>query len=350
MARPAGASGQPAVSGAAEGLLPRIGLGSAPLGGLFEPVDHDAGVAAVRAAVGAGYRYIDTAPLYGYGAAEQIIGDALSGSDVRSGSDVLAGSDALAGSGALGGSNGVVLSTKVGRTLRPGVSREPDDMFKGSAKVSARFDFSRDAVRESMLASLARLDRQNIELALIHDPDDHVDQAISEAYPALEELRAEGVVSLIGVGTNRSDVPIRFLRETDVDVVLVAGRYTLLDRSAEEALLPEAASRGVEVVAAGVYNSGVLAPTDLPATYDYRPPARSIVDRVERLRQACGRHRVPLAAAAVQFPLRHPAVATVLVGARSAHEAVANLEFSRTSVPDELWEEIDDLHAGSLDA
>ena len=332
MARAAGASGQQAVSGAAERLLPRIGLGSAPLGGLFEPVDHDAGVAAVRAAVGAGYRYVDTAPLYGYGAAEQIIGDALGASD------------------ALGGSNGIVLSTKVGRTLRPGVSREPDDMFKGSAKVSARFDFSRDAVRESMRASLARLDRQHIELALIHDPDDHVDQAISEAYPALEELRAEGVVSLIGVGTNRSDIPIRFLRETDVDVVLVAGRYTLLDRSAEETLLPEAASRGVEVVAAGVYNSGVLAPTDLPATYDYRPPARSIVDRVEKLRRACERHRVPLAAAAVQFPLHHPAVGTVLVGARSAHEAVENLEFSRIVVPDELWEEIDDLHAGSVDA
>lgn len=303
---------------------PPIGLGSAPLGGLFAPVDHDDGVAVVRAAVDAGYGYIDTAPLYGYGAAERIIGDALDGSE------------------------GVALSTKVGRTLLPGAIREPDDAYKGSTRGTARFDFSRDAIRRSLSASLARLKRQHLDLALIHDPDDHADQAISQTYPALEELRAEGVVTSIGVGMNRSDIPTRFVQETDLDVVLVAGRYTLLDQSAEADLLPTALNKGVAVIAAGVYNSGVLSPTDLPATYDYLPPSQSIVGRVEDLRRVCASHGVPLAAAAVQFPLRHPAVTSVVVGARTPSETVQNLEFSRIAIPDELWEEIDDLLCGQV--
>ena len=308
------------------GLVPRsfpsLGLGSAPLGGLYAPVAHDDGVAAVRAAVEAGYRYIDTAPLYGYGAAERVIGDALAGS------------------------NSVVLSTKVGRTLLPGARRDPDDMFKGSTRASACFDFSREAVRRSLDESLARLDRASVDLVLIHDPDDHVDQAISETYPALEELRAEGVVAAVGVGANRADIPARFVRETGIDAVLVAGRYTLLDQSAGDDLLPAALDRGVEVIAAGVYNSGVLSPTDLPGTYDYQPASPSIVARVEELRRICAGHGVPLAAAALQFPLRHPAVATVLMGARTAGEAIQNLEFSRVAIPGGLWEEIDELHAG----
>ena len=301
--------------------LPQLGLGSAPLGGLFAPVEHDDGVAAVRAAVEAGYRYVDTAPLYGYGSAEAIVGDALRGS-----TDVL-------------------LSTKVGLILLPDADRAPDDIFKGSTKGAAYFDFSRDAVRRSVFESLVRLRRHHLDLVLIHDPDDHSDQAISEAYPALEELRTEGVLTSIGVGMNRSDIPTRFVKETDIDMVIVAGRYTLLDRSAEDDLLPVALDRGVGVVAAGVYNSGVLAPTDLPATYDYRSPSRVIVDRVKKLRRVCAAYGVPLAAAAAQFPLRHPAVTTVLLGARKAGEAIQNLGFMQMAIPDGLWEAIEDLHA-----
>ena len=302
--------------------LPRLGLGSAPLGGLFAPVDHDDGVAAVRAAVEAGYRYIDTAPLYGYGAAERIVGDGLVSA------------------------NGVVVSTKVGRTLLPGARRDPEDLYKGADRASARFDFSRDAVRRSLDASLARLGRSDVDLVFIHDPDDHLEAAISETYPALEELKAAGVVGAVGVGTNRAEVGARFVRETGIDAVLIAGRYTLLDQSAADDLLPAALDRGVDVIAAGVYNSGVLSPTDLPRTYDYRPAGPSVMARVERLGRICARHGVPLAAAALQFPLRHRAVATVLVGARTAGESIQNLEFSQVAASDGLWEEIDELHAG----
>jgi D-threo-aldose 1-dehydrogenase len=285
-------------------------------------VEHDDGVAVVSAAVEAGYGYIDTAPLYGYGAAEQIVGEAL------------------------GGSTSVLLSTKVGRTLLPGIGRESDDVYKGSANCDARFDFSRDAIRRSIFSSLARLNQQRLHLVLIHDPEHHVDQAISETYPALEELRSEGVVAFIGVGTNYSGTPARFVQETGIDAVLIAGRYTLLDRSAEADLLPAARNKGVTIIAAGVYNSGVLSPTDLPTTYDYRQASASIVKRAGRLRRICASHGIPLAAAAVQFPLRHPAVSTVLVGARTAEEAIQNLEFSRLSIPSDLWEEVGDARHG----
>ena len=216
-------------------LLPAIGLGTAPLAGFRVPVSEEDAAAAVEAALEVGYRYFDTAPLYGYGLAERRLGRALKGcaEDVR-------------------------VSTKVGRLIDPDAPRPAGDLFAGD-RGAATFDFSADGVRRSLEASFERMDRTYVDAAFIHDPDQHARQAFTEAYPALEQLRGEGAVGAIGVGMNRSGLPTRFVTETDIDVVLIAGRYTLLDRQAEEELFGAAVARGVHLVVGGVYNSGVLA-------------------------------------------------------------------------------------------
>ena len=293
--------------------IPGVGFGTAPLGGLYSAVPLQDAVVSVRAAVELGYRYFDTAPLYGYGAAERAVGLGLRGS----------GAD-------------VVVSTKVGRVVDEGAPRPAGDIFAGSAGAAA-WDFSADGVRRSLEASLGRLGRDFLDVVYIHDPDHHVRQALDEAYPALERWRDQGVVGLIGVGMNEPALPARFVTDTDVDVVLVAGRYTLLDQSAEEPLFRLARSRGVHVVAAGVYNSGILAGAEGVPHFDYAAAAPAIVARVERLRAVCDEFAVPLAAAAVQFAARHRAVGTVLLGARSPAEASQNWSHARTSLPGELW-------------
>lgn len=294
--------------------LPSIGLGAAPLGGLFEAVDPDDAVAAIDAAVQAGYGYVDTAPLYGFGASEGIVGRALAGR------------------------RDVMVSTKVGRIIDPGLS-EPTGAFWTAEGRSARFDFSRDGIRRSFFDSLDRLGRDHIDIVFIHDPDDHADQAITEAYPALLELRDEGLLSWIGVGMNQPEVPMRFVNETDLDVVLIAGRYTLLDRSASH-LLDRALERGVPVIAAGVYNSGILAPTTLPLTFDYRPAPAGLIVEARRLASVCAEFDIPLAAAAIQFPSLHPGVASVLIGARNGEEAIENLAYNAVQIPNDLWAQL----------
>jgi D-threo-aldose 1-dehydrogenase len=300
-------------------LLPAVGFGTAPLGGLFEPVSADEAVAAVVAGLEAGYRYFDTAPLYGYGAAERALGRALAGCEAE-----------------------VAVSTKVGRIVDENAPATPGDVYRCEAG-AASFDFSADGVRRSLEASLGRLGRDYIDAVFIHDPDDHARAALEEAYPALERLRAEGVVGAVGVGMNQPSLPTRFVNETDIDLVLVAGRYTLLDRSAERALFPAAQARGVHVVAAGVYNSGILAgaaagpgkPRSL--TFDYETAPAEVVVRADGLRTVCERFGVPLEAASVQFAARHPAVGTVLVGARSAAEAQQNWLHLHRRLPEDLW-------------
>jgi D-threo-aldose 1-dehydrogenase len=235
-----------------------------------------------------------------------------------------------------------VLSTKVGRLLEPagtggaGPGRDPGG-FDVPATQVRRFDFSADGVRRSLEASLARLGLDRVDIALIHDPDDHGEQALREAYPALEKLRAEGMVRAIGVGMNQAELLTRFVTETDIDVVLAAGRYTLLDRSAADALLPAAQRRGVSVIAAGVFNSGLLARPEAGATYDYQAAPDSLIDRARRLEQACARFGVPLRAAAARFPLTHPAVASVLIGARSAAEVNDAISLRALDLPPALW-------------
>jgi len=208
------------------------------------------------------------------------------------------------------------------------------------------FDFSRNGIRRSLDASLARLGVDHVDILFLHDPDEHWQQAIDEAWPALAELRDEGVVRSVGAGMNQTAMLTRFVRETDMDVVLLAGRYTLLDQRALDDLLPACVERGTSVVLGGVFNSGLLANPHRNATFDYEPAASDVLDRARRIDEVCARHGVAIAAAALQFPLAHPAITTVVVGARSAREVEENARFIETPIPEHLWADL--LTAGLL--
>ncbi len=303
--------------GTTELTVSALSLGTAPLGNLFTEVADDEATATVRRAVELGLSYVDTAPFYGHGVAERRTGAALAGLPPGR----------------------VRLSTKVGRLIRPASGADTGD-FAVAGDTMPVFDFTADGVRRSLEESLQRLGLDRVDIVYIHDPDDHVEQALTEAYPALHELRSEGVVSAIGVGMNGPQIPARFVRETDIDCVLLAGRYTLLDQSGLTELLPLCVERAVSVVVGGVFNSGILADPRPGARFDYRPAAPEVLDRARRLDAVCRRHGVPLTAAALQFPLRHPAVASVLTGVRSVAELEANAAALATPVPADLWAEL----------
>ena len=298
----------------------QLGLGCAPLGGLFRSVTDAQARAVVRRAGDAGVRYFDTAPLYGHGTAERRLGAALRAGRHRD----------------------LVLSTKVGRL----VVADPQgrsDLFADAPPSRAVFDFSRDGILRSLDESLHRLGVDRVDVVYLHDPDDFVDQAVAEAYPVLHALREQGVVGAIGVGMNQSAVPTRFVRETDIDVVLLAGRYTLLDRSGADDLLPACLERGVSVVAGGVYNSGVLADPSPGVPYNYGTAPPEVLARAQRLEALCASYGVPLKAAAIQFPLRHPAVACVLTSARNVDELEENAAMFGFEVPAPLWAELEEI-------
>lgn len=266
----------------------QFGFGGASLGNLYRAVDDDTAGRAVAAAFEAGVRYFDTAPHYGLGLSETRVGKALAGRSRE----------------------GFVLSTKVGRLLEPNPSPTGSDLANGFAvadDLRRRFDFSADGVRRSLESSLHRLGLDRVDIVYVHDPDEHLDQAVNEAIPALVSWREQGIVDAIGVGMNDWRGPLRVVRETPVDVVMLAGRWTLLDRSGEP-LLDESATRGVAVVAAAPYNSGLLArPRPAPgATFNYTAADPAVVRAATRLADTCQRYEVPLPAAALQFPLRHP--------------------------------------------
>jgi D-threo-aldose 1-dehydrogenase len=309
----------------------RLAFGGASIGGLFADVDDGTAIGTVRHAWDLGIRTFDTAPLYGYGASERRIGAALAGRP----------------------RDGFVLSTKVGRLVRAPSAIAPDaevdrqqldgreDAYyvrREPAKIV--FDYSADGVRRSLEESLARLGLERIDIALIHDPDDHWEAAIGEAWPALERLRAEGVIRAVGAGMNQSAMLARFARETDMDVFLVAGRYTLLDQGALDELLPLCLERGIAVFVGGVMNSGVLADPRPGARFDYRPAPPAIVERARRIGQVCDRHGVPLRAAAMQFPLAHQAVVSLVAGVRSTAHLDEYPALLRHSIPVELWNEL----------
>jgi D-threo-aldose 1-dehydrogenase len=282
--------------------LGRLGLGTAPLAGLYEPVEEDTARRVVERALELGVRYFDTAPYYGSGLAERRLGAVLRERPRDT----------------------FVLSTKVGRLLRPDAAG-----WEG-----AYFDFSRDATLRSLEESLERLGLDRVDIALVHDPDEHYDEALSGAFPALARLRDEGVVRAIGAGMNQVEMLCRFAREADPDCFLVAGRWTVLDRAAGAELLPLCEERGIAVIAGGVFNSGVLAGGD---TFDYQVAPPEVLTRVEELENTCVRHGAPLKAAAVQFPLRHPAVASVLVGCRTPDEVEENVRLAERDIPSTLW-------------
>jgi len=303
-----------------------LGLGCAPLGNLFSAVDDDLALATVDAAWDCGIRYFDTAPHYGLGLSERRLGAALQGRPRAS----------------------YQLSTKVGRLLVPNPQPTGSDLTVGGFDVPddlvRRRDYSRDGVRRSIEESLRRLGTDHLDIALIHDPEDFMDQAVAEAVPALAKLRDEGVVGAIGAGMNFVEPLRRFVRETAVDVVMVAGRWTLLDRSARP-LMDEAASRGVAVLVAGPFNSGLLA-TDSPedgATFDYAPAGHELVDRARRLAAATTAAGVSLPAAALQFGPRRAEVAAVVTGLRSPGEVRAARAGWAARIPHELWSTLDEI-------
>jgi D-threo-aldose 1-dehydrogenase len=302
----------------------RLGLGTSPLGSLYREVTDREARAVVDAAWEAGVRIFDTAPHYGLGLAERRLGAALRDRP----------------------RDEFVLSTKVGRLLvpDPGATGLDPEGFAVPATLRREWDFSADGVRRSLESSLDRLGLDRVDLVYVHDPDDHWDQAAGEAIPALVELREQGVIGAIGAGMNQWQLPARFVRESDVDVILLAGRYTLLEQPALAELLPLCAERGVDVLAAGVFNSGLLARQDVPddATYDYAAAPADVLGRARRIAEVCARHGTTLPAAALWFPFGHPAVTGVLIGARAEAEVHANVEVLASPPPAGLWAELRD--------
>ncbi|HEU0206102.1 MAG TPA: aldo/keto reductase [Pseudolysinimonas sp.] len=305
-------------------------FGVAPLANLGHEVDDDTAFAALEAAWDAGVRYFDTAPHYGLGLGERRLGAFLRTKP----------RDAF------------VLSTKVGRQLveSPDGPRLDDEGFAVTSPLRRRRDYSADGVRRSLEQSLERMGLDRIDVVFVHDPDDFAAEALEGAFPALDALRRESTITGYGAGMNQSEMLARFVRETDLDVIMCAGRYTLLEQGALDELLPVAQQRGVSVVAAAVFNSGLLARDRPPAgvNYNYQPAPAELLDRVNTIADVCEAHGVPLPAAALQFALGHPAVATVCTGARSAEQVRRNGDLFEVAIPVALWADL--LAAGLLRA
>jgi D-threo-aldose 1-dehydrogenase len=308
-----------------------FGLGGAPLGNLFRAVDDETAAATLDAAWDAGVRCFDTAPHYGAGLSEHRIGQALRTRP----------RDAF------------VLSSKVGRLLSPSRSA-PRDAF-GYVDVlpfAARFDYSADATLRSIDDSLQRLGLSHVDIVYIHDIDRHTHgadqpqrfrEAMQGAWPALERLRREGTVGAVGLGVNEAQVCIDAMAHADFDCFMVAGRYTLLDPSALDSLVPRCLQRGVRLVLAGAYNSGILATGAVAgASYDYGPARDDVLDRVRRIQAVCDTFGVPLRAAALQFTRSCPAAAGIVVGARSAAEVADSAAMLRFPIDAAFWQALRD--------
>ena len=300
----------------------RFGLGTAPLAGLFEEVPEANALKVIERAWDDGIRFFDTAPLYGHGLAELRLGKVLRQLP----------------------RDQFVLATKVGRLLRADAPPEPGQSFRGTPPVNPMFDFSYDGVMRSVEESLERLGMDSIDVLHIHDPDDHFDEALHGAYRALDKLRAEGVIKAVGAGMNQAEMLTLFAREADFDCFLLAGRYTLLDQVALKELLPVCLERGIAVIAAGVYNSGILADPKPGAHYNYVEAPQELIARASRIRAVCTRHGVPLKAAAVQFAMGHPAVTCVVVGCRSESQLDESMRMFEVEIPQALWQELKAEH------
>ena len=303
--------------GRTEVSVTRLGLGLAPIGGLFAPVGAGPARETVERAWRSGIRYFDVAPQYGNGLAEIRAGPVLAAKPRSE----------------------FALSTKVGRLLRPGAGHQPG-IWAEPADVAPVFDFSAAGVRASYAESLARLGLDRADILHLHDPDDHFQPAVTEALPALTELRARGRIGAVSAGMNQAGMLADLVRTGELDCVLLAGRFTLLDQSGAEELLPLCAGRGVSVIAAGVFNSGLLADPRPGATFDYHPACPEQLERALAVRAVCQRHGVPLRAAAIQFPFTHPAVTAVLVGARSGAEVTDAVRMAAVPIPAALWTDL----------
>jgi D-threo-aldose 1-dehydrogenase len=319
--------------------LSALGFGAAPIGNLYTARSDTDALSTVLAALAAHIRYFDTAPYYGFGLSEQRLGLAL-----RSALDQA----------------DTTISTKVGRTLIPvgaGRTRAARHGFIQGMPFEPVFDYSYDGVMRSFEASVRRLGGRRIDILLAHDLGQmthgatHVvrwSEFLLGGYRAMRELKSANAVSAIGLGVNEINVCLQALQETDIDCLLLAGRYTLLEQSALEVLLPECVRRGVSVIAGAPFNSGILIEgidRDSPAHYDYAPASPEVIGRVRRLTEICSAHRVPVAAAAIQFPLAHRAVVSVIPGLATPQEVYQAKELIATPIPPSLWS---DLHSEGL--
>ena len=285
--------------------VPVMGLGTAPIGGQTTPDAQEQAVSTIRYALDNGIYYLDTAPFYGAGLSERVVGAVLSQLPRTS----------------------FVLSTKVGRLITP--------------EGNAVFNFSRDGILRSIEESLKRLKLDYIDILLVHDPDEHYQEALDYAFPTLIELRRQGVIKAVGSGMNQWQMLADFARYSDPDCFLLAGRYTLLEQGALDVFLPLCQQKGISVFLGGVFNSGILARgAQSGATYNYASAPPEVTEKVKRIEAVCARYQVPLNVATLQFPLAHPAVTALLVGAESAEEVATNLRSLHTQIPAELWTEL----------
>ncbi|RXS85929.1 aldo/keto reductase [Streptomyces sp. TM32] len=297
--------------------VPPLGLGCAPLGNLYRAVPEAQAREVVRTALATGAHYFDTAPHYGVGLSEERLGRALRDHDrVR-----------------------CTLSTKVGRRLRPLApgERAAGEGFVDTPARARMWDLSRDGIRATLEGSLTRLGVDAVDIVLLHDVEGRLREVYETGFPALAELRAQGTVRAIGFGMNHSDVLARLVADLDVDVVLCAGRWTLLERTAVDDLLPVCVRRGTSVVVGGVYNSGLLADPSPGAPYNYAPAPAPVLDRARQLASVCGEFDVPLKAVALRFPFGHRAVAAAVVGAATPAEMAENARLFTHDIPDALW-------------
>lgn len=302
-----------------------LGLGCGPIGGLYDLIDEREASATVAAALAAGISYFDTAPFYGAGLSELRLGAGLRRARA-----------------------GAVISTKVGRLLRPGGT--PPEIFREALPFGVVHDYSREGVMRSLEESLQRLGTDRVEVLYIHDVnrrwhgdavEERFREAMNGAYPALAEMRAAGVVGAIGVGMNDPEMLARFAVAGDFDVFMLAGRYTLLDQTGLIDLFPNCAPRGISVVAAGPFNSGILATGARDgAKFFYADAPPGILERTRQIEAVCEAHEVSLATAALQFALRHPLVASVATGMVSPEEVARNCAALATPVPGGLWSDL----------
>lgn len=320
------------------------GLGCATLGNLFHQISDDQATEVVAAAWELGVRHFDTAPHYGLGLSERRLGAALR--QLHSSTPVHS-STAVPSTPVPKTTGPAVISTKVGRILEINPDYLPgqldDDIHIVPATHRRRWEVSREGLRRSLADSLDRLGLDRVDTVLLHDPDQHdFDQALTVGLPALEDLRAAGLVSKIGVGSNDDEALNRCLDAADLDVVMCAGRYTLLDQRADRSLLERCRTRGVDYIAAGVYNSGALATEQIPdrIVYDYREAPEQIRERLMRLHQVCAGRGVSVPHAAVQFAVRHPAVSLVVIGAQTPREVRLADQYASQALPEQFWEDL----------
>ena len=309
----------------------QLGFGGAPLGDLYERLDEAQALGAVASAYEAGLNLFDTAPLYGYGLSEHRVGHALR---QRPRDDY-------------------VLSTKVGRWLKPeDPARIDRGQWRGGLDFQPVYDYGYDATLREVEQSMQRLGLSRIDILLIHDVDvwthgsraacdARFAEAMEGAYPALDRLRAEGTIKAVGIGVNEADMCARFARAGDFDCMLLAGRYTLLEQGALDEFLPLCVERNIGLMIGGAFNSGILATGPVPgAKYNYQEAPAHVLDRVRKIEAVCQAHQVPLAAAAVQFPLGHEKVASVVIGAVSPAEVRRNVTTMGLEIPAALWRDL----------